>query len=65
MLFATVTMVGINTLRRVDLSNGHDLTIASVSLGVGLLPEVTTFGGAAVPQDDFDVAEHRKRLPQD
>ncbi|MGW3623292.1 nucleobase:cation symporter-2 family protein [Streptomyces sp. NPDC000880] len=39
-LFATVTMVGINTLRRVDLTDGHNLTIASVSLGVGLLPEV-------------------------
>jgi hypothetical protein len=38
---------------------------ATVTLGVGLLPEVTTFGAAAVPQDDFDVAEYRKRLPQD
>ncbi|MEU9014433.1 solute carrier family 23 protein [Streptomyces sp. NPDC048479] len=31
MLFATVTMVGINTLRRVDLGQRHNLTIASVS----------------------------------
>jgi xanthine/uracil permease len=83
------------------LGDGHNLTIASVSLGVGLLPEVadgiydgfpswaqiitgsgitsaavtafalnllfhyTTLGAAAAPQDDFDVAEYRKRLPQD
>ncbi|MFC9701818.1 nucleobase:cation symporter-2 family protein [Streptomyces sp. NPDC056943] len=39
-LFATVTMVGVNTLRRVDLDQGHNLTIAAVALGVGLLPEV-------------------------
>ncbi|MEV6247231.1 nucleobase:cation symporter-2 family protein [Streptomyces sp. NPDC051742] len=39
-LFATVTMVGVNTLRRVDLDQGHHLTIAAVALGVGLLPEV-------------------------
>ncbi|MGW8763084.1 nucleobase:cation symporter-2 family protein [Streptomyces sp. NPDC055815] len=39
-LFATVTMVGVNTLRRVDLDRGHNLTIAAVALGVGLLPEV-------------------------
>ncbi|MEE1756542.1 nucleobase:cation symporter-2 family protein [Streptomyces sp. SP18CS02] len=40
-LFATVTMVGVNTLRRVDLDRGHNLTVAAVSLGVGLLPEVS------------------------
>ncbi|CAM5551322.1 xanthine/uracil permease [Streptomyces spiroverticillatus] len=40
MLFATVTMVGINTLRRVDLDRGHNLTIAAVALGAGLLPEL-------------------------
>ncbi len=39
-LFATVTMVGVNTLRRVDLDRGHNLTVAAVALGVGLLPEV-------------------------
>lgn len=40
-LFATVTMVGVNTLRRVDLDQGHNMTIAAVALGVGLLPEVS------------------------
>ncbi|MET9802430.1 nucleobase:cation symporter-2 family protein [Streptomyces sp. NPDC006368] len=39
-LFATVTMVGVNTLRRVDLDQGHNLTVAAVALGVGLMPEV-------------------------
>ncbi|MFI8812422.1 MULTISPECIES: nucleobase:cation symporter-2 family protein [unclassified Streptomyces] len=40
-LFATVTMVGVNTLRRVDLDRGHNMTIAAVALGAGLLPEVS------------------------
>ncbi|MGW0857895.1 nucleobase:cation symporter-2 family protein [Streptomyces sp. NPDC002690] len=40
-LFATVTMVGVNTLRRVNLDKGHNLTIAAVALGIGLLPEMS------------------------
>ncbi|WP_299540163.1 nucleobase:cation symporter-2 family protein [uncultured Streptomyces sp.] len=46
-LFATVTMVGINTLRRVELDRGHNLTIAAVALAVGLLPEMSEgiYGG--------------------
>ncbi|MEU1089626.1 nucleobase:cation symporter-2 family protein [Streptomyces sp. NPDC005892] len=40
-LFATVTMVGVNTLRRVDLDRGNNLTIAAVALGIGLLPEMS------------------------
>lgn len=40
-LFATVTMVGVNTLRRVDLDRGQNLTIAAVALGIGLLPEMS------------------------
>ncbi|MFI5805845.1 nucleobase:cation symporter-2 family protein [Streptomyces sp. NPDC051561] len=39
MLFATVTMVGVNTLRRVDLDDHRNLTVAAVALGIGLLPE--------------------------
>lgn len=39
-LFATVALVGINTLRQVDLSDRVNSTIAAVSVGVGLLPEL-------------------------
>lgn len=38
-LFATVAMVGINTLRKVDLSDRINITVAAVAVGVGLLPE--------------------------
>ncbi|UYP20012.1 purine permease [Rhodococcus sp. Z13] len=38
-LFATVALVGINTLRSVDLSDRINATIAAVAVGVGLLPE--------------------------
>ncbi|WP_420753222.1 uracil-xanthine permease family protein [Rhodococcus sp. O3] len=39
-LFATVAVVGINTLRRVDLSDRINTTIAAVAVGVGLVPEL-------------------------
>ncbi|WP_443208785.1 uracil-xanthine permease family protein [Rhodococcus rhodochrous] len=39
-LFATVALVGINTLRSVDLSDRINSTIAAVAVGVGLLPEL-------------------------
>lgn len=38
-LFSTVAVVGINTLRKVDLSDPINTTIAAVSVGIGLLPE--------------------------
>lgn len=38
-LFATVALVGINTLRSVDLSDRINSTIAAVAVGMGLLPE--------------------------
>lgn len=38
-LFSTVTLIGIRTLAQVDLGNPVNLTIAAVSVGVGLLPE--------------------------
>jgi hypothetical protein len=42
------------------------MTSAAVTaFALNLLFHHTTFGAAAVPQDDFDVAEYRKRLPQD
>jgi NCS2 family nucleobase:cation symporter-2 len=37
-LFSVVAVVGINTLRQVDLSDPINMTIASVAVGVGLLP---------------------------
>ncbi|WP_028933976.1 nucleobase:cation symporter-2 family protein [Pseudonocardia spinosispora] len=37
-LFATVALVGINTLRRVDLGDRINTTIAATSIGIGLLP---------------------------
>lgn len=39
-LFATVAVVGINTLRKVDLSDRINTTIAAVAVGVGLMPEL-------------------------
>ncbi|MEZ5152332.1 uracil-xanthine permease family protein [Rhodococcus zopfii] len=39
-LFATVAVVGINTLRKVDLSDRINTTIAAVAVGVGIVPEL-------------------------
>jgi xanthine/uracil permease len=41
-MFAMVTAVGIQTLRKVDFQGNHNLLIVAVSLGVGLLPAVAT-----------------------
>nr|WP_271211572.1 nucleobase:cation symporter-2 family protein [Rhodococcus wratislaviensis]GLK37683.1 xanthine/uracil permease [Rhodococcus wratislaviensis] len=38
-LFSTVAVVGMNTLRKVDLSDRINTTIVAVSVGIGLLPE--------------------------
>lgn len=37
-MFATVTAVGINTLRKVEFEGTNNLLIAAVSIGVGMLP---------------------------
>jgi NCS2 family nucleobase:cation symporter-2 len=39
-MFATVTAVGVATLRRVEFDGTHNLLIVAVSIGVGLLPVV-------------------------
>ncbi|WNI16787.1 nucleobase:cation symporter-2 family protein [Actinacidiphila sp. ITFR-21] len=39
-MFATVTAVGINTLRRVEFDGTGNMTIVAVSIGVGMLPVV-------------------------
>jgi xanthine permease len=41
-MFAMVTAVGIQTLRRVDFNGNHNLLVVAVSLGIGLLPAVAT-----------------------
>lgn len=41
-MFAMVTAVGIQTLRKVDFQGTHNLLVVAVSLGVGLLPAVAT-----------------------
>ncbi|GAA2822812.1 nucleobase:cation symporter-2 family protein [Kitasatospora paracochleata] len=41
-MFAMVTAVGVQTLRKVDFSGNHNLLVVAVSLGVGLLPAVAT-----------------------
>jgi xanthine permease len=41
-MFAMVTAVGIQTLRKVDFSGKDNLLIVAVSLGVGMLPAVST-----------------------
>lgn len=51
-LFATVAVVGIQTLRRANLSDRVNATIAATALGVGILPETvpdlfTNFPSAA------------------
>ncbi|GDY29736.1 xanthine/uracil permease [Gandjariella thermophila] len=40
-MFAMVTAVGIQTLKKVDFSGTHNLFIVAVSLGVGMLPAVS------------------------
>jgi NCS2 family nucleobase:cation symporter-2 len=37
-MFGMVAAIGVDTLRKVDLSDGNNLMIAAVSLGVGMLP---------------------------
>jgi uric acid transporter len=39
-MFATVTTVGINTLRRVEFTGTNNLLIVAVAIGVGMLPVV-------------------------
>jgi NCS2 family nucleobase:cation symporter-2 len=39
-MFATVTAVGIRSLRRVEFDGNHNLLIVAVSLGAGMLPVV-------------------------
>ncbi|APB00756.1 Uric acid permease PucJ [Nocardia seriolae] len=41
MLFATISVIGIDTLRKVDLSDRLNLTLIAVSIGVGLVPVLT------------------------
>ncbi|WP_405491177.1 uracil-xanthine permease family protein [Nocardia sp. NBC_00511] len=40
-LFATITVIGVETLRRAELSDRVNLTIVAVSVGVGLVPVLT------------------------
>ncbi|MBF6332893.1 solute carrier family 23 protein [Nocardia transvalensis] len=40
-LFATITVVGIDTLRKADLGDRVNFTIVAVSIGVGLIPVLT------------------------
>ncbi|MVU76307.1 purine permease [Nocardia sp. ET3-3] len=40
-LFATISVIGVDTLRKVDLSDRLNLSIIAVSIGVGLLPVLT------------------------
>ncbi|MEU1623896.1 nucleobase:cation symporter-2 family protein [Streptomyces sp. NPDC020096] len=41
-MFAMVTAVGIQTLKKVEFRDNHNLLIVAVSLGVGMLPAVAT-----------------------
>ncbi|MCQ4079631.1 purine permease [Streptomyces sp. RB6PN25] len=41
-MFAMVTAVGIQTLKKVDFRGNHNLLVVAVSLGVGMLPAVAT-----------------------
>ncbi|MFI9319287.1 nucleobase:cation symporter-2 family protein [Kitasatospora aureofaciens] len=41
-MFAMVSAVGVQTLRKVEFNGNHNLLIVAVSLGVGLLPAVAT-----------------------
>ncbi|MEU1427801.1 nucleobase:cation symporter-2 family protein [Nocardia sp. NPDC005746] len=40
-LFATIAVIGVDTLRRADLTDRVNLTIVAVSIGVGLVPVLT------------------------
>ncbi|MFF2552127.1 uracil-xanthine permease family protein [Nocardia sp. NPDC058058] len=40
-LFATIAVIGVDTLRRADLADRVNLTIVAVSIGVGLVPVLT------------------------
>ncbi|MEV6065414.1 nucleobase:cation symporter-2 family protein [Nocardia sp. NPDC052001] len=40
-LFATIAVIGVDTLRRADLSDRVNLSIVAVSIGVGLVPVLT------------------------
>ncbi|MBL1078398.1 purine permease [Nocardia sp. 2] len=40
-LFATIAVIGIDTLRRADLDDRVNLTIVAVAIGVGLIPVLT------------------------
>ncbi len=40
-LFATITVVGVDTLRKADLGDRVNFTIVAVSIGVGLIPVLT------------------------
>lgn len=40
-LFATIAVIGIDTLRRADLADRVNLTIVAVAIGVGLVPVLT------------------------
>lgn len=37
-MFAVVAVVGINTLRNIDLGDPINMTIASVAIGIGMIP---------------------------
>ncbi|GAB2547101.1 uracil-xanthine permease family protein [Nocardia heshunensis] len=40
-LFATITVIGVDTLRKADLTDRVNLTLIAVSIGVGLVPVLT------------------------
>ncbi|MBF6182808.1 uracil-xanthine permease family protein [Nocardia otitidiscaviarum] len=40
-LFATIAVIGVNTLRKADLTDRVNLTIAATAIGVGLIPVLT------------------------
>ncbi|MEU6581058.1 nucleobase:cation symporter-2 family protein [Nocardia sp. NPDC046763] len=40
-LFATIAVIGVDTLRKADLSDRVNLTLIAVSIGVGLVPVLT------------------------
>ncbi|GGO97809.1 nucleobase:cation symporter-2 family protein [Wenjunlia tyrosinilytica] len=41
-MFAMVTAVGVQTLKKVEFQDNHNLLVIAVSLGVGMLPAVAT-----------------------
>ncbi|MGW4245007.1 uracil-xanthine permease family protein [Nocardia sp. NPDC004722] len=40
-LFATITVIGVDTLRKADLTDRVNLTLIAVSIGIGLIPVLT------------------------